>query len=72
MDIPNPFKKKLTMEEWQQKNEMADQELSYKKKVALMKELEQKGGKYKWQEMTDNGKKSGINFSKVWNWLKQH
>ena len=72
MDIPNPFKKKPTMEELQQRNEYADQELSLKKKQALMRELEQQGGKDKWKEMSSDGTKKGINFSKILQWLKSH
>jgi hypothetical protein len=72
MDIPNPFKKKPTMEELQQRNEYADQELSLKRKQALMRELEQQGGKDKWKEMSSDGTKKGINFSKILQWLKSH
>ena len=72
MDIPNPFKKKPTMEELQQRNEYADQELSLKKKQALMRELEQQGGKDKWKEMSSDGTKKGISFQKIMAWLKSH
>ena len=70
MNIPNPFKHKPTLEELQRKNEYADEELSLSRKKALMAELEARAGKYKWQEMSDNGKKSGINFSRIIAWLK--
>jgi hypothetical protein len=72
MDIPNPFKKKPTMEELQQRNEYADQELSLKRKQALMRELEQQGGKDKWKEMSSDGTKKGISFQKIMAWLKSH
>jgi len=72
MDIPSMFKKKPTLEELQQRNEYADQELSLKKKQALMRELDQKGGKDKWKEMSSDGKKSGVSIQKVIQWLKTH
>ena len=70
MKISNPFAHKPTLEELQERNEYADQELSLAKKKALMRELEQKGGD--WHTMTDNGKKNGISFSRVINWIKTH
>jgi len=72
MPISNPFAHKPTLEELQQRNEYADAELSLKKKQALMRELEQQGGKDKWKEMSSDGKKSGIDFNKIIAWLKSH
>jgi hypothetical protein len=70
MAIKNPFAHKPTLEELQERNEYADAELSLKKKQAMMRELEQKGGD--WRTMTDDGTKKNINFQRVWNWIKEH
>ena len=75
MNIPkvsNPFAHKPTFEELQQKNEYASEELSLKKKQALMRELEERGGRDKWKEMTDDGTKKGINWSRILQWLRTH
>lgn len=72
MKIPNPFKSKPSIEEMQRKNEYADEELSLAKKQAMMRELALRGGKDKWKEMTDDGSKKGINFSRVLQWLRTH
>ena len=70
MKIPNPFAHKPTLEEMQAKNEYADEELSWEKKQALMRELRNRGGD--WRLMSDNGKKSGLNFGKIIAWLRTH
>ena len=72
MNLPSFLKSKPPLEELQRRDEYAEVELSLAKKKALIRELEARGGKDKWKEMSDNGKKSGINFSRVWAWLKQH
>lgn len=68
--LSNPFKHKPTLEELQEKNEYAEEELSFEKKQALIRELKMRGGD--WRLMSDNGKKNGINFSKIIAWLKSH
>ena len=45
---------------------------SLAKKKALIKELEARGGKDKWKEMSDDGTKKGLNFSRIIAWLKSH
>jgi hypothetical protein len=72
MKIPNPFKSKPSLEELQQRDEYASVELSLAKKKALIKELEARGGRDKWKEMSDDGTKKGINFSRIIAWLKSH
>ena len=72
MKLSNPFARKPKHEEWQQRDELVTAELSVKKKEALIRELEARGGRGKWKEMSDDGKRSGINFSKVMAWLKSH
>jgi len=72
MGILDSFKHKPSIEELRKRNEYKDEELSLAKKDAMMRELAQKGGKDKWKEMSDNGKKSGINFSRIIAWLKSH
>jgi hypothetical protein len=70
MKLPNPFKHKPTLEELQAKNEYAEEELSFEKKQAMIDELKRRGGD--WRLMSDNGKKSGINFGRILAWLKSH
>lgn len=70
MKFSNPFARKPTLEELQSRNEYAEEELSYEKKQALMRELRNRGGD--WRLMSDNGKRSGISFTKIINWLKEH
>jgi hypothetical protein len=45
MKLSNPFKHKPTLEELQAKNEYAEEELSYEKKQALMRELRKISGR---------------------------
>ena len=72
MGIMDSFKPKPSIEELRKRNEYKDEELSLAKKDAMMRELAQKGGKEKWKEMSDDGTKKSINFSRVWAWLKSH
>jgi len=72
MGILDSFKPKPSIEELRKRNEYADEELSLAKKKAMMKELAQKGGKEKWKEMSDDGTKKGINFSRIMQWLRTH
>lgn len=72
MNIPNPFKSKPSLEELQQRDEYASVELSLAKKKALIKELEARGGRDKWKEMSDDGTKKGIQWNKIVSWLKTH
>ena len=66
------FKPKPTLSELQEEDDYKTTELSVARKQALIDELEGKNGKGSWKLFSDNGKKSGINFKKVWNWLKTH
>ena len=72
MGLMDSFKKKPTIEELRKQNEYADEELSLKKKRAMIRELEQRGGTGKWKEMSDDGTKSGLNWSRVKDWLSTH
>ena len=72
MGILDSFKPKPSIEELRKRNEYKDEELSLAKKDAMMRELKQKGGKEKWKEMSDDGTKKGINWSRIIAWLKTH
>jgi hypothetical protein len=72
MNLPSFLKSKPPLEELQRRDEYAEVELSLAKKKALIRELEARGGKDKWKEMSDDGKKSGINFSRIASWLRTH
>lgn len=65
-----PFKQKPTLEELQAQDEYTEIEYSIAKKKALMKELEQRNKR--WQDFSNNGKKSGISFQKIVAWIKSH
>jgi hypothetical protein len=72
MNLPSFLKSKPPLEELQRRDEYAEVELSLAKKKALIRELEARGGKDKWKEMSDDGTKKGINFSRILGWLKSH
>ena len=72
MNLPSFLKSKPPLEELQRRDEYAEVELSLAKKKALIRELELRGGKDKWKEMSDDGTKKGINFSRILGWLKSH
>ena len=72
MNLPSFLKSKPPLEELQRRDEYAEVELSLAKKKALIKELEARGGKDKWKEMSDDGTKKGLNFSRIIAWLKSH
>ncbi len=59
---------KKSMEELQQENERLEVEYSVEEKKAMIRELRQRGQDP--QHFKDG--KGGINFSKVWAWLKTH
>jgi hypothetical protein len=72
MNLPSFLKSKPSLEELQRRDEYAEVELSLAKKKALIKELEARSYQGKWKEMSDDGTKKGINFSKILAWLKSH
>ncbi len=64
------FKSKPTLSELQEEDEYKSVQLSVARKNAMIAELEGKGKH--WQDFSDNKKKSGINWSRIWAWLKSH
>ena len=66
------FKREATLEELEQQDEYLERKLSVQRKRTMLRELEQRGGKNHWKSFSDNGKKSGIQWGKVWAWLKSH
>lgn len=68
--MKNPFKSKPTLSELQEEDEYKATELSIAQKKAMIEELNHRGKS--WKTFSDNGQKSGINFQKIWAWLKTH
>jgi uncharacterized lipoprotein YehR (DUF1307 family) len=66
------FKSRPTLQELQEQDEYLTTEVSVKKKQAAIKALEQRMGKGSWKIFSNNGKKSGISFDRIKNWLKTH
>ena len=54
-----------TIEELEEQNEVARQELSLAQKRALIKRLEEHRGKGAWRFFSHNGLKSGINWQQL-------
>jgi hypothetical protein len=63
MNIKNIFQSKPTLEELQERDEMASLQLSIAQKESMIKQLEAKGKQ--WQQFSNNGKKSGISWEKI-------
>jgi len=77
MGIMDIFKEPKSTEEIEAENEKLeaqDRSVGYKlsiaKQNALIKELEARG--QKWQNFTDNGKKSGLSIDKIKSWFSSH
>ena len=66
--IVDMFKSKPTIEELEEENNRGELEYSIAKKKAMIKELEARGKR--WEEFSNNGKKSGISFDKIAAWFK--
>lgn len=66
------FRQPKTLAESQEEDERLTTEVSIARKRAMIRELERREGKGSWKMFSDNNKKSGINFSRVWAWLKTH
>ena len=71
------FKGEKTPEEVEAENallEAKEKNIGYKLSIAkqeeLIKELEARGRK--WQDFSNNGKKSGLNFDKIKSWIGMH
>ena len=67
-----PFGKNKTLTELEEDDDRLDSELSIAKKRSMIKQLEERGGQGSWKAFSSDGKKSGISWSSVWNWLKHH
>ena len=59
------LKRHRTLEELEEENQEAEQELSLAKKRALIKRLEQHRGKGAWRMFTSTGNKSGIDWQRL-------
>lgn len=70
MSILDSFKTKKTLSELQEEDDRLTTELSVERKQSLIAELKRRGKNP--NDFSNNGKKSGINWSAVWRWLKSH
>jgi len=59
-----------TLSELQEEDERLDTEVSVTRKRAMIKAIEAKMGKGSWRLFSDNGKLSGLNWTRIKNWLK--
>ena len=77
MGIMDIFKEPKSTEEIEADNDKLEAQdrnvglkLSIAKQNAIIKELEARGKK--WEDFSNNGKKSGINFEKIRAWFSSH
>jgi PAB1-binding protein PBP1 len=68
LHLKNPFKTEPTLEELQEREERVTINLSIAQKEAMIKKLEMQGKQ--WQQFSTNGKRSGVDFSKIRAWLR--
>lgn len=61
-----------SLAELQEEDEQLSTEVSIAKKRAMIRELKQKYGSGYVRAFSDNGKRSGLNWSRAWAWLKTH
>ena len=66
------FKRHKTLAELQEEDEYLDTEVSVTRKKAMIKALNARMGKGSWRLFSDNGKKSGLNWGRIKNWLKSN
>ena len=64
------FKQEQSLSELQERDERLETEVSIAKQEAMIRELKRRG--QDWKQFSDNGKKSGINMGRVWQWFKSH
>ncbi len=64
------FKRHKTLADLEEEEEQLDTEISVAKKRAMLREVDSRMGKGGWRKFSDNGKKSGINWARVWAWLR--
>ncbi len=68
--MKNPFATSKSLADKEAEDEELDIDLSIAQKRAMIRELQHRG--QDWKNFSDNGKKSGISWSRIWNWLKAH
>jgi len=66
--LKNPFKSEPSLEELQEREERVTTQLSIAQKEALIKQVEAQGRK--WEHFSEDGTKSGINYSKIMAFLR--
>lgn len=64
----NPFSEEPSLEELQAREERVSTQLSISQKEALIKRVEAEGRK--WEDFSNNGRKSGIRYEKIMAWLR--
>ena len=66
------FKREKTLTEVQDEDDRLDTDVSIARKRALLAQLNARAGKGSWKMFSNNNKKSGISWSRVWAWLRTH
>jgi hypothetical protein len=67
------FKEEKSLSQLQEQDEHLDVQLSVARKRALLNELKEKSGSSSfWKLFSDNGSQSGLNFSRIIQYLKTH
>ena len=62
----------LLSNELEEEDERLDTEVSIAKKRAMLRELDARAGVGSWKTFSSDGTKKGIDFKRVWHWLKTH
>lgn len=66
------FNREKSLAELQEEDERLDSEISVSRKKVLLKSLDSRMGKNSWKLFSNNGQKSGIDFHRIINWLKNN
>jgi hypothetical protein len=66
------FKPEKSLAEMEEEIEVTKTRRQLLEEKAAVQQLEAKMGSGSWKMFSSNGKKSGLDTSKIWNWLKTH
>ena len=66
------FKRERTLTEIQDEDERLEAEIPVAKKRALLAQLTARAGKGSWKPFSSNGTLGGVDWKRVWIWLKTH
>ncbi len=72
MGLFDTFKTKPSLSELEEETEYLKSKRELLEERATIRQLEERLGKGSWRTFSSNGKRSGLNFESVRNWLKTH